>query len=219
MADRPPGGIRAAARLKRSHLNYDLHKLVGSLASVGLLAVAISGVYLVFPHWFKAPLAAVSTFTPTPVVRNPPGAGEIDPDTALAAARPRFPGARLMAISLPVKPDDPYVFTFRRPGEVRRTWGRCLAWVDRHTGAVLQTHDGDPQTAADRFADWQFPLHNGEAFGTVGRWLVVLTGLSPTLLGLTGTALWWRKRRSKARQRANRAGQAEVPAPTMLAPG
>ena len=208
------GGLRAAARVKRSHLNFDLHKVAGVGSSLALAVVAFSGVYMVFPHWFAAPLAAVAPLTPFVPVTNPPApagtAAEITADAALDAARPHFPGARWVATSLPVKPTDPYVVTFRRPGEVRRTWGRCVAWVDRHTGATLKVQDGNVQTAGDVFADWQFPLHNGEAFDLPGRWLVFATGLSPTLLGVTGALLWWRKRRGRARQRARGVGHPRV---------
>lgn len=215
------GGIRAATRVKRAHLNFDLHKLAGALSALGLLVVAFSGVYIVFPNWFKAPLAVVSTPTPHEPVKGqaaPPGTPDVDLDAALATARPYFPEARLIAVQLPLEPTDPITVTFRRPGEVRQTWGRCVVWLDRHTGAVLKVHDGNTQTAADVFADWQFPLHNGEAGALPGRWLVFLTGLSPTLLGITGTALWWRKRRSKARQRATRAAR-PGPAPAPSPPG
>ncbi len=210
------GGFRAATRIKRSQLNFDLHKVTGAVSALALAVVAFSGVYMVFPGWFRAPLSLVSPLSPFVPVVNPPAptssTPEITPDAALIAARSHFPTARWIATSLPVGPTDPYVVTFRRPGEVRRTWGRCVVWVDRHTGETLRVQDGDTQTAGDIFANWQFPLHNGEAGGLVGRWLVFVTGLSPTLLGLTGTALWWRKRRSRARQVARRASGAKPPA-------
>ena len=210
------GGLRAATRLKRAHLNFDLHKLAGVAASLGLLVVAISGVYLVFPNWFRAPMAVVSTPTKHDPVHSrpaPAGTPDVDLDAALATAQARFPDARLIAVQLPIASTDPIAFTFRRAGEVRRTWGRCGVWVDRRDGSVLKVRDGGDQTAADVFAEWQFPLHNGEALGLPGRWLVFATGLSPTLLGITGTALWWRKRRSKARQQARKLGR---PAPAAV---
>lgn len=218
------GGLRAATRIKRSRLNFDLHKTGGVASSLALAVVAFSGVYMVFPGWFRPVLAVVAPLTPFVPVQNPPApagaTAEITPDAALAAAQTHFPAARWVATSLPVAPTDPYVVTFRRPGEVRRTWGRCVAWVDRHTGATLRVQDGHTQTAGDVFADWQFPLHNGEAGGLLGRWLVFLTGLTPTLLGVTGTALWWRKRRSRARQQARKVVvRAEpVAAPLMTRP-
>ncbi|MGH7201474.1 MAG: PepSY domain-containing protein, partial [Planctomycetaceae bacterium] len=47
----------------------------------------------------------------------------------------------------------------------------------------------------------QFPLHNGEAFGLAGRWIVFFSGLTPAVLYVTGVTIWWRRRRSRRRQR------------------
>jgi uncharacterized iron-regulated membrane protein len=68
--------------------------------------------------------------------------------------------------------------------------------VDRHTGAVRTTRTWADMTAADRFLDWQLPLHNGEAFGLIGRLIVFVTGLLPLALLVTGFLIWRHKRRA-----------------------
>lgn len=217
-------GPRFALRVKAAHRAYDLHKVGGVISALALIIVGGSGVYLVFPNWFRPALATVSRLTPYPTFTNPPPPADrtdprgVTPDRAVAEAARLFPGARFIALSLPVAGSDAYVATFRREGEVRRTWGRCVAGVDRWTGRIIGSADGSDRTAADAFAEWQFPLHNGEAGGLAGRWLVVLTGLSPTLLGITGTTIWLRKRRSRARQRRARAIPSSSPTLASAAP-
>jgi uncharacterized iron-regulated membrane protein len=43
-------------------------------------------------------------------------------------------------------------------------------------------------SAGDTFLLWQFPLHNGEAFGLPSRLVILLSGLSIPLLYVTGLA-------------------------------
>ena len=58
--------------------------------------------------------------------------------------------------------------------------------------------------AGSRFMGWQFPLHNGDALGLAGRWLVFLGGWLPALLFGTGLYLWWRKHQLRRRSRRSR---------------
>ncbi|HBL87892.1 MAG TPA: hypothetical protein DD399_13965, partial [Alcanivorax sp.] len=71
-------------------------------------------------------------------------------------------------------------------------------------GAVLATWDPLSVAAGSRFMGWQFPLHNGDALGLAGRWLVFLGGWLPALLFGTGLYLWWRKHQLRRRSRRSR---------------
>lgn len=186
------------------YLNYDLHKTVGVVSSSLLLVAAFTGVYLVFPEWIKPCVAVVSTESAPGAeqLRSNPQSGltRIDPDQAAAVARAVFPEAQLKRLYLPSKAEGVYVARVRQPGEVRRSSGNSRVWMDQYSGEVLAVRDWDTRTAADTFFAWQFPLHNGEAFGLAGRGVLFLTGLTPGLLYVTGIVLWWRRRRSRQRQ-------------------
>ena len=54
-------------------------------------------------------------------------------------------------------------------------------------------------TAADRFLQWQYPLHRGLVPGLAGRILVCLMGLLTASLCLSGLLLWWTRRRAMLR--------------------
>jgi uncharacterized iron-regulated membrane protein len=61
----------------------------------------------------------------------------------------------------------------------------------------LRVRDPLRAPAGDRFLDWQFPLHTGEAFGSAGRLLITVAGLAPAAFMLTGLAVWWRRKVSR----------------------
>lgn len=184
--------------------NYDLHKIVGIASSLILLVIAFTGVYMIFPGWIKPVVHVVSseTIPPPEARRSKPGIGRsrIDAEQAADAARQYFPDGELKRLQLPADPDGAYIARIRRTGEVRRSSGNSRLWIDQYSGEVVGVRDWNRRTAADTFFAWQFPLHNGEAFGLTGRWIVVVTGLTPGVLYVTGFLLWWRKRQSRKRQ-------------------
>src|SRR3546814_17840536 len=52
-------------------------------------------------------------------------------------------------------------------------------------------------TAADIFAQLQFPLHSGRVLGLTGRIIMSLMGLVVAALSITGIVIWARKRRAR----------------------
>lgn len=200
-------GWRSAFSIRRgARLNYDLHKTGGILSSLLLIIVAFTGVYLTFPTWIapvvKFILADSTQSTPRPS-STPPQAGgaRITADQAVEIVRDRFPDAHIRRIHPPSTPQGTYIVRFCQSGDVHRSLGSSRAWVDQYSGQVLAANEWRQKTAAEMFVSWQLPLHNGEAFGVVGRWLMFFTGLMPALLYVTGFRIWWRKRRSSHQQR------------------
>lgn len=195
---------------------WDVHKSVGAVTAVVLLVIAFTGVYMEFPSVFHDAVAPVSETTSSPdnlTSRSPESPQRISVDRALEIARASFPDARFDHLH----PHDEHgviEVAFRQPHEVQRSYGRTQVFLDGHTGEVLTVYSPDDFTAADAFFAWQFPLHNGEAFGLAGRWVVFASGLTPAVLYVTGVMLWWRRRTSGTRH--NRSTRKEAllqPAP------
>jgi uncharacterized iron-regulated membrane protein len=69
---------------------------------------------------------------------------------------------------------------------------------------VLHVRERRSLPAGEAFLHWQFPLHNGEAFGLPGRLLVFVAGLMPLVLACTGALIWWQRRRGRHRIAARR---------------
>lgn len=188
---------------------YDLHKLTGVASAVFLLVIAFTGVYMAFPKTAKAAVTAFGDETKPPDGLTS-AAGHsgpaVAPDRAVTLALEQFPEATFDHLHPPQGDDGVYEVAVRQPGEPTRSFGRTQVYLDAHTGAVLAVRDPRDDTAADAFMAWQFPLHNGEAFGLAGRWVVFFAGLAPAVLYVTGVLLWRRKRRARKNQQ-DRAAQ------------
>jgi uncharacterized iron-regulated membrane protein len=67
--------------------------------------------------------------------------------------------------------------------------------VDQWSRRVIETFDPRRFSLGERILAWQHALHAGQALGWVWTILVFLSGLLPLLFALTGSAMWWLKRR------------------------
>lgn len=205
-------GWRAAFAVRRGRrFQYDLHKAVGIVISPVLLVVAFTGIYMIFPGLIRPVVTLFSEETkPIEGLKSGKGDGEksLSAEEAIATALRRFPEAKFDHLHPPKTADGAFEVGLRQPGEVQRSFGATQVWVDRHTGEVLAVRDPKRLTAADTFFAWQFPLHNGEAFGLPGRLVVFASGFAPAVLYVTGFVVWWRRRRgAKGRKRPTIAGE------------
>lgn len=181
----------------------DLHNAGGVYPGVVLLALALSGAYLVFAGRVDPVVGRVARITPYPggLASTPrPGAPPISPDQAVAAAARAVPGGELRYLALPAGPAGVYWVITRPLGETGRKRAQSHVWVDQYTGRVLAVRDWRRATAADRVLGSMLPVHNGELLGTPGRWAVAAAGVAPLLLYVTGARMWWRKRRGRRRR-------------------
>lgn len=210
-------GWRAAFAIRGgARFNYDLHKTLGVLSSVLLVVIAFTGVYMVFPEWIKPVAKVFSPETEPPKELKANLATQrplLLPEEALAIAQQRFPDAKFDHFHPPGN-EGVYEMAFRQSGEIQCSFGRTQVWLDPRSGEIVAERNSRDATATDSFLASQFPLHNGEAFGLVGRWLVFATGFVPAILYVTGLLLWWRRKRPGKRTQA-RAAEASRPQTSM----
>lgn len=177
---------------------YDAHKLTGVAGSLVLFVLAFTGLYLEFPN-YVVPLVKAVLPVPAETEQHStvtPDARPIPVDRAVAIAMQRLPDGELKWVGLPQEAGDAFQVGLRQPGEVRRTSSDSIVWLDQYSGAVLQVHDWRQFTAGETVLAWLFPLHNGEAFGLTGRWIVFLCGIFPSILYITALRMWWLKRQA-----------------------
>lgn len=204
------GKFRRAITFKRrassTRRNFDFHKVCGFYGAPLLAVAAISGVYLALPEFVTPMVHHVSALTaePTPASSKGPGRKLISLNDVSIIAKSIFPMAELKGIRIPQDQQSVYTVTLRQPDEVRTSWGGSRVWIDQYTGEVLATRDPKNMTGGDLFLEWQFPLHNGEVFGPVGRVLVFVTGMIPLALYVTGINMW--RRRQQVKQRKSHIG-------------
>ncbi|MEN9704810.1 MAG: hypothetical protein RLZZ393_689 [Pseudomonadota bacterium] len=201
------GRWRAAlqARLRKgaARLTWDLHTRAGVYGAPVLLVLVATGVMLALPDTVNPVIARFSPLQPSLKPRPPhPVADEarnVTLDGALQAAEAQLPRSRASWIETPDGPEGSYRVRLWVTAEPSRRFPHNYAWIDPGSGAVLATQDIRDRGAGDSLLAWLHPLHNGEALGLLGQWIVALAGLLPLLLAITGTLRWRQKVRARRR--------------------
>ncbi|MBP2293662.1 PepSY-associated TM helix domain-containing protein [Azospirillum rugosum] len=206
-----PGRWKEALQVKRGargvRLHRDLHGAVGIWTLAVFVVVSFSGVYIAFPQTLSAAVAMVSpTRDLRAAVKVEPvrGAEPAGPDQAVALALAAVPDGRVRAVGLPARPDQAYRITLVRP-DARPGAPSVTAFVDPWTSRVVEVRDPRTYSAGETFVAWQRPLHAGQGLGWVWKVLVFLSGVLPPLFAVTGTAMWYLKRRNRRAKDAERA--------------
>ncbi len=184
-------------------LDTNLHHTVGFWISLPLAAQAFTGAWIASPQLIQ--LVTGAGMGPTSAMGGPMRGGppletpRLTPDAALAAAQGNAGGGTPMSINWPGSQDGLWRVTLRT--------GKAPAslTVDDATGAVAAAprRDGGGLAMAMRH------YHDGTTLGFYWRMVMVLIGLSPTLLGITGLLMWlrgrrWRKRLTRTGREAER---------------
>ncbi len=199
------GRWRRALTIKRNagafRFNFDLHKTVGVYFTPLFLMLALTGMEIV---WHEPAEKLVSAFLPVTEIAEPASlernVPRVSADLVAASAQEIFPDSAIMRIYMPDTADATFSVTFKHPEEPWAEYARSSVTVDQYSGEVLSVWDGRKAPAGNVFLDWLFPLHNGDALGLIGRWLVFISGLLPALLFGTGLYMWWRKRKPEKQQ-------------------
>lgn len=187
--------------------NYTLHKAAGFFAAPVLAVIAFSGIYFNLPQLVVPLVDLVSTVPDTVKLKNVQQDGAVlDAGQAMAAAQALYPQARVSRIMLPAKPEQPYEIRVRQPDEVAHGDGATRITLDARSGQALRIRDPLAASYGERFLGWQFPLHSGQAFGVAGRAFITAFGVMPLLFMLTGTLVWWKRRRGRRQARGAQAG-------------
>ncbi len=179
---------------------YDVHTRGGVYGLILLVVLALTGIGLAFPNQTRFVLSNFTSIEEMPR----PGVGEIvsgkpviDLDQAVEIARDIFPRAELRWIETAGREGNPISIRFHQPDEPGRRFPKTQVWIDPHSGQVLAVWDPENSPRGNALLDWLHPLHNGEAFGVIGRWVVFVSGFLPSLLFITGLLRWRQKRRAR----------------------
>jgi uncharacterized iron-regulated membrane protein len=183
---------RGAVRSRRLR---DIHKLTGLAGLPLLLMLAVTGVMLALPNESNAVLAGtLGAPTKPPKLQASATSGpRISLAAALKTARAAFPTARLAWVESPGPGSGVIRVRVQQPSDPSDRFPHSYAYIDPITGALLGTRDRERFGAGDIVNNWLHPLHDGSVGGLGLRVLLVLAGLLPTVLFVTG--LWrWRVR-------------------------
>ncbi|MDX3774621.1 PepSY-associated TM helix domain-containing protein [Chromatiaceae bacterium AAb-1] len=124
---------------------------------------------------------------------------EGDWQQALQVASQQWPGAELRLLSLRRQPAD--LFRFRIKGtEEWHPNGRSVVLIDPATYQVVIADNAAEFSIVQRAFNLVYPLHIGSVGGEIYRILLVIGGLIPLLLAVTGYIYYIQRRRRKGLQ-------------------
>ena len=202
----------AALTFKRNasgaRLNYDLHKVFGIASGSLLLMSLFTGIHMYNPwtDWIDQGvnyLSPVTRLASAPIISQTiPGQRIISAEQAVHVAQNSVPNGQPIAISFPEDDQGVYSISLKTVA----IWDSEIN-IDQYNGKVIQLFTPTTATVGDHFLGWLFPLHTGQALGLPGRILILLLGLVPAVLYVTGFIRWHQKRKSsclhKSKQLAN----------------
>lgn len=185
------GGWRQMLRPIRGTLGQRLHGELGRAAFLALLLSALTGAYLSATTFDLIPAgSAAAPEFPAQVSGGPPR-----PSGELAALQATdLNDLRELVYPFADDPTDVYSLTTRSgAGYVDQASGELLAW---------QAHSG-----ARKVHQLIYSLHTGEGLWWLGL-ILGLAALSVPIMAVTGTLIWWRRRRAMPKFSANSAPNA-----------
>jgi uncharacterized iron-regulated membrane protein len=207
---RRPGDLRRAGALRRRltvdprrrlpRVNYDLHRILGVYALLAALTLALTGLVWSF-SWVDRAVYWIATGGGTPPAAVPwrsdgivTAAGAAAAvDRALDAAGRAFPGADRLDAALPAGPTGGLsVCATPMAGLSYRT--DCL-WFDGSKGRQIGAERYRDQNAGDRLRAMNHDVHVGRIAGVPGRLVAFAASLVAASLPVTGTLIWWNRRR------------------------
>ncbi len=204
-----PGKLKKALTIKSNasaeRFNFDLHKTFGFYSSVILLFLALSGVYMIFPEYGRGLVGVFSPVTePYPICQSIDPKGDkkrISLAEVTAIADARFPDGDYRWIGFPANERGVYVVGKREADEVNRKSPYRRLWIDQYSGAIIHERTGNSRSAGDIFVEWLYPLHSGEAFGFTGQLIILISGLIPLVLYVTGVIRWLHKQKAERKNK------------------
>lgn len=181
---------------------FDVHRAAGFWVLFALLMISITGVGIIFPDVVRPVVALLSQPTPdpSPRVETPPGGTPLLPaDAIVRIAQAAKPGVAIAMLNPPTATRNTWRVLFRPEGADPAVRSRGAIWLDPWSGAVVHDRTSGTMSMADRYLAEQLWLHNGAAFGLVGRLLVFTAGFAPLVLFVSGLIMWLKKRSGRMR--------------------
>jgi uncharacterized iron-regulated membrane protein len=192
-------------------MHRQLHGTAGIIGWVVFVIVSFTGVSISFPNAFAPAFQTVFGGGPPdriPAIAEVAGVRDIGADRAVALALQAVPDAHLSALTLPANARQAY--------RVQLAGNNAMAGapainttVDPYKGEVTSVRDPREYALGDSIMAWQRTIHDGRAFGPVWALLVFVVGLLPPLFAVTGTMMWWLKRRTRKGMRNQTSTAAE----------
>ncbi len=170
---------------------YGFHRALGLVFVVPALLFMGAGAIL---SWEDLLTSIIGAPQPAPEVSAVDKLSPIGLDIAVEKAQETFPGSQVSVFTLPTTEKPYYRIRLLQDGELRRLYGNTNVYIDAVKGNVLGADDALAAPVGQRFLDSLYPIHNGGAFGLLGRLALFLTGALLIIMMVLGIRLWMLRR-------------------------
>lgn len=186
---------------KWKRINHDLHNVAGFYTFPVLLIMALTGLCWSF-DWYKNGMSAVLN---APVMQR--GSGKplqsvdstgtaVTLESVLTSAKAHLPEKGTTRVAMPDSKQG--VFTVTKNNEKAfNVIGTDKVSIDQYTGSVIKIEKFSEKKLGEKIAASIKPIHTGEIFGFWSKIIYFICCLIATSLPVTGTLIWWNKRKKK----------------------
>ncbi|MBK8814944.1 MAG: PepSY domain-containing protein [Methylococcaceae bacterium] len=186
--------LQVRVRLGLIRLVFDLHRVMGLCSAGALLILAFTGFQLSFPSLLEeisgssgmAHGGTGESISSTAIPNDHPTVLE----AAEFVARGPFQTAELRRVTTPMGDSGVYRVNLRQKGEINHRHPYTTVWVDRWSGQIREVRDPKSFSTGQKVITWMWPLHTGEALGSIGRFCWFLAGQSLFFLYVSGLMRW-----------------------------
>ena len=190
--------IRIDWKARWPRLNWDLHNAVGFfggpfLILQGATALGLTLLMPVLGSTVPKIVEEIARFDNPPrslPTHDHDRAPRLEP-MVLQSVR-NHPEMQLKSIALPIEQEDPILVTMGSARYEDRGSQARLSF-DRYSGVLLSDLDSDRGSRVLRLYVLLGPLHYGHVAGLWSEFLWAGLGFTPSLLFLSGFAMWWRR--------------------------
>lgn len=176
----------------------DLHRVGGVLLGGWILVCVASGTWMAWrpiSQWVTQ-VAGQKALAP-PLVPAAAQGRAATADEMLATANTALPGGLVGYLGLPAKPTTA-VRVRKKLADDPHPNGLSSVWLHPQTGAVLRVDRWTQLDIGARLYAWVYPFHAGLLAGALGVVATAAAGLVLFGFGVSGTWLWWLRRRMRA---------------------
>ncbi len=181
-------------------INYDLHNTLGFYSFIVLLIMAASGLCWSF-EWYRNGISTILgtrvfgdrreaplTITPHPDKKS---LEEIIKSSNLA-----LPYEGTLTLVLPAKPDSALIVMKTPSSKFSINYTDKLQ-INPYDGKILRTIKFEDRPLGKKISSLIRHLHTGEFYGIISKLIYFITCLIATTLPITGTFIWFNKRKPK----------------------
>lgn len=182
----------------------DLHKMIGIISAPVLVILAFTGGWWNIAAYLHELEEHADGFE-HPAMQDRLYSDAISLDKLVAEAERSVAGLSATYLSLPWEPEANISVWGEVPtGNILSSQYNSVVAFDAHTGEMLSTYDIREAGLGARIIDTYRRLHFGDFAGLFSKVIWALLGASPLILALTGTTIWFKRRRQRARSKQKR---------------